>query len=63
MHKFTDTHTHTYTHAHSQTFAASIHAIVAIASRAIATRNSSVCGRAFAFAVTAAVVFLARVRR
>jgi len=42
-------------------FGAAIHAIVDIASRAIATRNSSVCGRAFAFAVTAAVVFLARV--
>jgi len=43
--------------------AAAIHAIVDIASRTIATRNFSVFGRAFAFAVTAAVVCLARVRR
>ena len=61
MHKFTDTYTHTHIHTHAQTFGAAIHAIVDIASRAIATRNFSVCGRAFAFAVTAAVVFLARV--
>merc|ERR1719237_149236 len=40
---------------------AALRPIVGIASRAIATRNFSVCGRAFAFAVTAAVVFLARV--
>jgi len=40
---------------------AAIHAIVGKASRAIATRNFSVCGRAFAFAVTAAVVCVARV--
>ena len=56
---------HTHTHAHirtsAQTFGAAIHAIVDVASRAIATRNSSVFGRAFAFAVTAAVVSLARV--
>ena len=62
MHKFTDTYTHTHIHTHAQTFGAAIHAIVDIASRAIATRNSSVFGRrAFARGVAAAVVVLARV--
>ena len=58
----THTHTHTYVRTSAQTFAFR-RAIVGKASRAIATRNFSVFGRAFAFAVTAAVVCLARVRR
>ena len=49
------------TDTHAQTSAA-IHAIVDKARRAIATRNSSVFERAFAFFVTAAVVCLALVR-
>ena len=57
---------HTYTHTHvrtsAQTFFAVGRAIVGIASRATSTRNSVVCERAFAFAVTAAVVCLAFVR-
>ena len=60
IHTHTHTHTHRHTHTHTQTFAA-LRSVVDIPSWAIVTFHGSHRVDAFAFVVTAAVVFQALV--